>query len=420
MTRRRGVGTRIAAAASGGALTPVDSARRLIRDSVPRIDGVERAGLLAADGRVLAEDVRAGLDVPPFANSAMDGYALRADDTRAAPVSLPVKRRIAAGEAGGELPAGEAARIFTGAAMPQGADAVAMQENCRAGDGEVAVLKPVAPGEHVRAAGDAVRAGDLLFRAGRRLRPQDIGVLASVGRADVPVRRKLRVGLLATGNELAAPGTPLLPGQIYNGNFHALASALRNMPVDFADLGIAADDLEHTRLALLAASAEVDCIITTGGVSVGDEDHVRAAVESEGELRLWKLAIKPGKPLAYGKVRQTTFFGLPGNPVSAFVTFCLIVRPALFRMMGAAGAAPAGYRLPAGFSSPPSGNRQEYLRATVEVDTDGNEQALPFDNQSSGAGASLSRSSGLLVVPPDTAVEPGDRLIFIPWSELLA
>ncbi len=405
---------------SGSALTPVDAACRQIWETVPQISGVESVDLLAARGRILERDIHAGIDVPPFANSAMDGYALRAADVRTVPVSLPVNRRIAAGQAGDALPVGEAARIFTGAALPEGADAVVIQENCRAGDGEVTVLAPVMPGDHVRAAGDAVREGDLLFGGGHRLQPQDIGVLASIGCADVPVRRKLRVGLLATGNELAAPGTPLLPGQIYNGNFYALASMLQNMPVELADLGIAADDLEQTRQTLLEASSRVDSIITTGGVSVGDEDHVRAAVESEGELQLWKLAIKPGKPLAYGTVRQTAFFGLPGNPVSAFVTFCLIVRPALFRMMGAAAAVPAGYRLPAGFSRPSGGNRQEYLRVTVEVDTDGGEQALPFDNQSSGAGSSLSRSSGLLVVPPHTAVEPGDRLVFIPYSELLA
>lgn len=405
---------------SGSALTPVDAACRQIWESVPQISGVESVDLLAARGRILERDIRAGIDVPPFANSAMDGYAVRAADVRTAPVCLPVNLRIAAGQAGGKLPAGEAARIFTGAALPEGADAIVIQENCRAGEGEVTVLKAVVSGEHVRVAGDAVRAGDLLFRAGHRLQSQDIGVLASVGCFEAAVRRKLRVGLLATGNELAAPGNPLLPGQIYNSNFFALAGLLQTMPVELADLGIAADDLESTRQTLLEASTGVDCIITTGGVSVGDEDHVRAAVESEGELQLWKIAIKPGKPLAYGKVGQTAFFGLPGNPVSAFVTFCLIVRPALFRMMGAAAAAPTGYRLPAGFSSPGSGSRQEYLRAAVEVGSDGSEQVLPFDNQSSGAGSSLSRSSGLLVVPPHTAVEPGDRLIFLPWSELLA
>ena len=404
----------------GSALTPVDAACRRIWETVPQISGVESVDLLAARGRILEREIRAGIDVPPFANSAMDGYAVRAADVRTTPVSLPVKLRIAAGQTGGKLSAGEAARIFTGAALPEGADAVVIQENCRAGEGLVTVLEPVVSGEHVRIAGDAVRAGDLLFRSGHRLQPQDIGVLASVGCREAAVRRKLRVGLLATGNELAAPGNPLLPGQIYNSNFFALASMLQNLPVDLADLGIAADDPERTRQTLLAASADVDCIVTTGGVSVGDEDHVRGAVEREGELQLWKIAIKPGKPLAYGKVRQTTFFGLPGNPVSAFVTFCLIVRPALFRMMGAAAAAPSGYRLPAGFSSPKSGSRQEYLRAAVEVDSDGSEQVLPFDNQSSGAGSSLSHSSGLLVVPPHTAVEPGNRLVFIPYSELLA
>ncbi len=412
---------------SGSALTPVDSACRLIWDSVPRIAGAETVDLLAARGRLLAEDVRAGIDVPPFANSAMDGYAVRAGDVRAAPITLPVNRRIAAGQTGGELPVGEAARIFTGAALPEGADAVVMQENCQTGDGKVTVVKPVSPGEHVRAAGDALRAGDPLFRAGHRLLPQDVGVLASIGCADVLVRRKLRVGLLATGDELIAPGKPLQPGQIYNGNFFVLTSLLRNLPVAPFDLGVAGDDLEQTRRILLDAAGEVDCIVSTGGVSVGDEDHVRAAVESAGELQLWKLAIKPGKPLAYGRIRQAqdearhaTFFGLPGNPVSAFVTFALIVRPALFRMMGGTATAAAGYRLPTGFSSPASGDRQEYLRAAVVTDAQGNQQVRPDENQSSGAGFSLSRSSGLLVVPPHTAVERGDRLMFIPYSELLA
>ena len=405
---------------SGNALTPVETACRLIWEDVPRLGGVENLALDAAPGRILARDVRAGIDVPPFANSAMDGYALRASDARSTPVELAVKLRMAAGESGGVLAAGEAARIFTGAALPEGADAVAPQENCRASEGRVAVLQAVAPGENVRQAGDAVRAGELLFQAGHRLLPQDIGTIAATGLAEVAVRRKLRVALLATGSELVAPGKPLRAGQIYNGNVLALASLMRNMSVAVSDLGIAADDLDGTRRILLEASANADCIITSGGVSVGEEDHVRAAVECEGELRLWKLAIKPGKPLAYGKVGQSVFFGLPGNPVSAFVTFCLIAKPALMRMMGANASAPRAYRLPAGFTRPRSGNRQEYLRVAVATDSAGEQQVLPFVNQSSGAGASLSHSDGLLVVPPHTAVEPGDRLKFIPYSELLA
>ena len=405
---------------NGSKLTPVDTACRLILQSAPRIRGETRVGLLAARGRILAADVHADIDVPPFANSAMDGYAVRTGEVRQAPLELPVNRRIAAGEAGGILPRGEAARIFTGAEMPAGADAVVIQENCRAGDGQVTILKPASPGEHVRAAGDAMRKGELLFRAGHRLLPQDIGVLAATGRAEVVVRRKLRVALLATGDELVPPGNPLGPGQIYNGNFHALASLLQHLPVTLVDLGIAGDDAPGTAAALRDAATRADCIITTGGVSVGDEDHVRAAVEREGELRLWKLAIKPGKPLAYGKVGEATFFGLPGNPVSAFVTFCLIVRPALLAMMGAVALAPMTYRLPAGFAAPTSGSRQEYLRASVHGDENGVDVVTPDRNQSSGAGSSLSRSSGLLVVPPHTAIEPGDRLSFIPYSELLA
>lgn len=404
----------------GSSLTPVDAACRMIWNDVPRISGVEQVGLAAAGGRILAEDFRAAIDVPPFANSAMDGYAVRAGDVAKAPVRLPVRRRIAAGESGGELPRGEAARIFTGAAMPAGADAVAIQENCRAEPDGVTILETVSPGEHVRAAGDAVRAGELLFSAGHRLLSQDIGVLASLGGASVPARRKLRVALFTTGNELVAPGNPLGPGQIYNGNYYALASLLRALPVELIDLGIAGDDLKGTRALLRKAAACADCIISTGGVSVGEEDHVRAAVESEGELRLWKLAIKPGKPLAWGKLRNAGFFGLPGNPVSAFVTFCLIVRPALLAMMGGVAAAPAAYRLPAGFAAPRSGGRQEYLRASLLTDDQGRQRLFPAANQSSGAGSSLSCSQGLLVVPPHTAIAPDELLEFIPYSELLA
>ncbi len=409
---------------SGGTLTPVDTARRLIVDSVPRIRASKRVGLPAAGGRILASDLRAEIDVPPFANSAMDGYALRAADARQTPVTLPVNLRIAAGQAGGSLPAGGAARIFTGAMMPAGADAVVIQENCRAGNGEVTVLRPAAPGQHVRGAGDAIRGGEPLFPAGHRLLPQDIGVLASAGHAEIPVRRKLRVALLSTGNELVAPGGPLGPGQIYNGNLHSLAGLLRRLPVKRIDLGITGDSLADTRAALIDAASRADCVISTGGVSVGEEDHVRAAVESEGELRLWKLAIKPGKPLAWGTVRETSFFGLPGNPVSAFVTFCLIVRPALLAMMGGAVPAlamtPRGYWLPAGFAAPVSGERQEYLRVSLVTGENGIESVRPDPNQSSGAATSLSRSDGLLVVPPRTAVREGDRLRFIPYSEWLA
>ncbi len=414
----------------GGGLAPVETALGLILESVPRIAGGETVGLLSARGRILAEDIASATDVPSFANSAMDGYALRAADARTVPVTLPVTRRLAAGGAGGTedvLPAGEAARIFTGAALPAGADAVAIQENCRAADGEVTILKAAAPGDHVRAAGNAIHAGERLFESGHRLLPQDIGTLASIGRAAVAVRRKLKVALLATGDELARPGETLAPGQIYNGNFFALASLLQALPVELIDLGTAADNLADTRRLLAEAAAKADCVISTGGVSVGEEDHVRAAVERAGELRLWKLAIKPGKPLAFGKIRHpaepdrhTVFFGLPGNPVSAFVTFVLIARPALLRMMGNAAPGATGYPLAAGFSRPPTGARQEYLRVTLTPGDDGEWRVIPDGNQSSGAGSSLSRSSGLLVVPPHTVVEPGNRLIFLPWEQLLA
>lgn len=400
-------------------LTPIDQALDRLLASLRPIEERETVPILGARGRILAVAIEAGMDVPPHDNSAMDGYAVRALDTTGAEVTLPVGQRIAAGQIGDPLRAGEAARIFTGAPMPDGADAVVMQENCSVSGDRVTILQAVEPGENLRRAGEDIKTGATLFEAGHRLRSQDIGLIASLGIAEVTLTRRLRIALMTTGDELVQPGTELKPGQIYNSNFYSLSSLLQAFDAEVIDLGVVGDDFESTRQALAAAAKSVDCIISTGGVSVGEEDHVKAAVAAEGTLELWKLAIKPGKPLAAGKVRGTQFFGLPGNPVSAFITFVLIVRPCLLRMSGCDSLVPASFYLPAAFARPESGQRQEYFRVTVQAGEDSKQSLLPFNNQSSGVGSSLSGADGLAIIPAYTSVAVGDSLEYIPFAELL-
>tara|TARA_B110000858_G_scaffold115070_1_gene131499 strand:- start:10180 stop:11235 length:1056 start_codon:yes stop_codon:yes gene_type:complete len=350
----------------------------------------------------------------------MDGYALNSADLDSENVQLKITQRIAAGEVGRQLSSGEVARIFTGAPVPEGADAVVMQENCEVSGDVLKVLQEhVRPGENLRQAGDDIQAGELILAQGHRLKPQDIGLLASIGLESVSVTRRLRVSLLTTGDELMQPGTQLKAGQIYNSNYFTLHALLKGLQIEVLDGGIVADDFEGTRQALKEAAATSDCVITTGGVSVGEEDHVKAVVEQEGELQLWKLAIKPGKPLACGKIATTQFFGLPGNPVSAFVTFALLVRPCLLRMLGGKRTAPNTYRVAVDFAASKSGERQEYLRCKLVENADGVASLQALQKQSSGVATSLSQADGLGVVPPHTAVTIGDSLEFIPFSELL-
>lgn len=398
-------------------LTPIDTALEQVAKQLPVISDCETVSLLAASGRVLAADCVSAIDVPGHCNSAMDGYALRVADLSAATPVLRVAQRIAAGELGRQLEAGEAARIFTGAPVPEGADAVVMQENCSVEGDSVKVLQKVVRGENLRQAGDDIQAGALILAAGHRLRPQDIGLLASIGMDTVGVVRKLKVCLLTTGDELVQPGTQLKAGKIYNSNYYTLRALLQGLQVEVLDGGIVGDDFEGTRAALLAASEQSDCVITTGGVSVGEEDHVKAVVEKEGIIQLWKLAIKPGKPLACGKLADKQFFGLPGNPVSAFVTFALFVRPCLLAMLGST-AAPLKFQMAAGFAMRESGERQEYLRCRIGPDENGVASLQVLRNQSSGVAATLSQADGLAIVPPYTAVAIGDSLEFIPFSEL--
>ncbi|NKB32591.1 MAG: molybdopterin molybdenumtransferase MoeA [Pseudomonadales bacterium] len=400
-------------------LTPINQAFETLLGSLTSIEESESVSLIECSGRVLANDLVSTVNVPPLTNSAMDGYAVRTADLSSEPTLLKVSQRIAAGEVGTALVAGEAARIFTGAPLPEGADAVVMQENCEVENDSVRILQNVTSGENLREAGEDIRAGATLLRAGHRLLPQDIGLAASTGATELTVKRKLKVAVMTTGDELVPPGNELEPGQIYNSNYFSLAALLRQLDCEVEELGVVVDDLETTKQVLFGAAEKADCILSTGGVSVGEEDHVKAAVEANGHLDLWKLAIKPGKPFASGKVGNTQFFGLPGNPVSAFVTFLLLVKPCLLKMLGCQNYEFQKYPVVAGFESKASGERQEYIRASLHHQDNGRVEVKPFVNQSSGVGASLSSAQGLAIIPPYTSVAFGDALEFIPFTELL-
>ncbi|WP_409026420.1 gephyrin-like molybdotransferase Glp [Janthinobacterium sp. SUN098] len=377
---------------------------------------VELVDTMRANGRVLATAQTSTLNVPERDNTQMDGYAVRASDCASGAASLPVSQRIAAGHVGQPLQPGTAARIFTGALIPEGADCVVMQEQCTAADGVVTVNHVPKAGEWVRRQGEDIRAGGIILGAGRRLRSQEMGLAASVGLAQLPVLRKLRVAVFFTGDELAMPGEPLAPGAVYNSNRFTLRGLLENLGCEITDLGIVPDSLEATRAVLRQAAQGNDLIITSGGVSVGEEDHIKPAVEAEGRLNMWQIAVKPGKPLAFGEVREAFFIGLPGNPVSSFVTFLLFVRPFILRLQGVAGnLAPRSYKLPAAFERLKADKRNEFLRAKVN---DEGELEL-FANQSSGVLTSTVWGDGLIDCPPGLSIARGDMLRFIPFNELL-
>lgn len=364
--------------------------------------------LLDALGAVLAGDITAGIDVPAEDNSAMDGYALRAAD---AGRPLPVSQRIPAGTAPKPLAPGSAARIFTGAPVPEGADVVVMQEDCSEVDGLLHIESEVQAGDNIRPRGQDLTRGSTVLRAGRILRPQDLGLLASIGVATVEVYTPLKVAMVSTGDELVEPGEgeALRTGQLYNSNRYMLAALLRRLGMEVVDGGILPDDGPATGAAFERLAGEADCIISSGGVSVGEEDHVKAQVERLGELTLWRLAIKPGKPLAFGHVCGTPFIGLPGNPTSSFVTFCLVARPFLLKAQGAIELEPKVFPARAGFEVKRAGTRQEYLRVSLEREGDVL-VARRFSNQSSGVLSSVCYSDALAVVPVGQTVREGDEL----------
>ena len=372
----------------------------------------ERVPLADAQGRVLAADLIAGLDLPPWPNSAMDGYALRVSDWSGEP--LPVSQRIFAGQAPQPLTPGTCARIFTGAPVPDGADCVEMQENAEVlTDERVRFSQPLKLGQNIRPRGQETLTGDKVLARGTRLGPIELGLAASLGLAELDVVRRARVAVLSTGDELIEPGQPLGPGQIYNSNRVLLCSWLKRLECEVIDAGILPDDLELTRAALGGLS-QVDLILSTGGVSVGEADFLGHALREDGELSLWKLAIKPGKPLTFGHYRGVPVIGLPGNPASTLVTFALLARPYLLRRQGVADVTPMQFPVPSGLVWHKPGMRREYLRGRLE-----NGRAIAYSNQSSGVLRSAAWADGLIEIREGTTVAEGDPVTFIPLSEVL-
>ncbi|MFM0054504.1 molybdopterin molybdotransferase MoeA [Paraburkholderia phytofirmans] len=400
------------------------------------IAGTESIPTLEALNRVLAADVTSPLDVPPMNTSSMDGYAIRTADLTAQGNSrLPVSQRIPAGHAPQPLKPGTAARIFTGATVPPGADAIVMQEQTEAAGADVAILHSPQPGEWITAQGADIRSGSVILPAGTRLTPQALGLAASVGCAELVVRRRVKVAVFFTGDELTMPGEPLKPGAIYNSNRFTLRGLLEKLGCEVTDYGIVADKLDATRATLREAAVAHDLILTCGGVSVGEEDHVKPAVEAEGRLAMWQIAMKPGKPLAFGAVRraaqrgetateqsasasaptETFFIGLPGNPVSSFATFLLFVRPFILTLAGVQTVAPRALSLRADFTQSKADRRNEFLRA--RINPAGGLDLFP--NQSSAVLTSTVWGDGLIDNPPNHAISAGETVRFIPFSELL-
>lgn len=397
----------------------VDEALAFLLAGARPVAGTEQVPTLAATGRVLAQAQHSTFSVPSVDNTSMDGYAVYAADCASGEARLPVSQRIPAGSMPQPLARGTAARIFTGAPIPPGADAVVMQERC-AQDGDAVIVRHrPAPGEWVRRVGEDIRAGSEILAAGMKLRPQDTGLAASVGIAALPLHRRLKVAVFFTGDELVMPGEPLPPGRIYNSNRFTLNGLLQLFGCEVTDYGIVPDRLEATRAVLRQAAAGNDLIVTSGGVSVGEEDHIKPAVEAEGRLSMWKIAVKPGKPLAFGEVNagaghKAHFIGLPGNPVSSFVTFLIFVRPFLLRCQGVARVEPLGYPLRADFDWAKPDPRREFLR--VKLNAAGGLDL--YTNQSSAVLTSAVWGDGFIDNPAKSAIRRGDMVKFLPYSEL--
>ncbi|MGE4330676.1 molybdopterin molybdotransferase MoeA [Diaphorobacter sp.] len=406
-------------------LKPLDEALADLLAQATPLAGTDTVNTFDADGRVLAQAATSPLQVPPSDNSSMDGYAVRCADVPASGVELLVSQRIPAGSFGTPLAAGTAARIFTGAPVPAGADAIVMQEDCEALDGErVRVNAVPAPGQWIRRAGEDITLGAQVLAAGTRLTPAELGLAASIGLGRLQVARRPRVALFSTGDELVMPGdvppAQMKPGAIYNSNRFFLRAMLLRLGCEVSDLGIVPDRREATVAALRQAASGHDLILTSGGVSVGEEDHIKPAVESLGRLDLWQIAMKPGKPFAYGQIAHGSgsahFMGLPGNPVSSFVTFGLLVRPFVLRLQGVRDVAPKAIAATAGFDWPRADKRREFLR--VRQGVDGTLEL--FANQSSGVLTSAAWADGVVDNPAGQTIARGDRVRFLPFAELLS
>ena len=402
-------------------LKPLDEALAELLAQAAPLPGSDTVATFDADGRVLLHDAVSPLQVPPQDNSSMDGYAVRRADIAAAGVELPVSQRIAAGASGGPLVPGTAARIFTGAPVPEGADAIVMQEDCEALEGErVRVNTVPAPGQWIRRSGEDITRGSTVLAAGTRLTPAELGLAASIGLAQLAVARRPRVALFSTGDELVMPGEvppdQMKPGAIYNSNRFFLRAMLLRLGCEVSDYGIVPDRRDATVAALRDAGGAHDLILTSGGVSVGEEDHIKPAVESLGRLDLWQIAMKPGKPFAYGRVGGAHFMGLPGNPVSSFLTFALLVRPFLLRLQGVRDLAPRALSATAHFDWPRADKRREFLR--VRQGAAGGLEL--FANQSSGVLTSAAWGDGVVDNPAGQTIARGDAVRYIPFAELLS
>ncbi|HWD58545.1 MAG TPA: gephyrin-like molybdotransferase Glp [Stellaceae bacterium] len=407
--------------AFGGTLLGVDAALALIAERVTPVVGEETVPLAAAAGRILAHDLVAGMDVPPHANSAVDGYAIaHADLSPDSTTVLPVTGRAAAGHPlGRTIERGEAIRIFTGAPMPEGADTVMMQEDCVLAGGKVTLQSGIKQGANRRHAGEDVAKGAVALAAGRRLKPAGLGLAAALGHDRLVVRQPLRVALLSTGDEVREPGTALPPGAIYDANRVMLASLLQGLGCGVSDLGIVADREAALADTLAAASAEHDLIVTSGGVSTGEEDHVKTAIEQLGRLDFWRLAIKPGRPVALGQVKGVPLIGLPGNPVAAALTFAILGRPLILRLAGAAAEVPALFRVRAAFAYKKRPGRREYVRASLGRDGD-TVTAHKYPKDGAGILSSLVGTDGFVIIDEAAdGLRPGAMVDFLPYAGTL-
>ena len=408
--------TSVADSCASPGLISVEQAIENILAKAEPVEQIEQVDILEALNRVLAEDLFSTIDVPGYDNSAMDGYAVHSEDCQSPGCMLPVTQRIPAGQVGSALEAGSAARIFTGAPVPEGADAVVMQEMCVQEGNNVTLNTIVKAGSNVRRAGEDIARGEAVLHAGKRLRAQELGLLASVGLAEFKVKRRLKVATFFTGDEIVTPGQPLAPGQIYNSNRYTLRGLLQTMDCEVIDLGIVPDTLEATVDVLKRAAKGADLVITSGGVSVGEEDYVRIALEELGELSMWRIAMKPGKPVAFGKVGDALFMGLPGNPVSVFVTFLLFARALILKLQGAGEYLVKPVSVIADFDWQKV-KRQEYLRVRL-MHKDNRAMAQLYPHQGSGVLSSASWADGLVEVKMGKDIKKGEIVNYLPFEGL--
>ncbi len=401
-----------------GQLRSVDAMLDELLNKTTPIKETINVDITKALGKILAADVVSNIDVPPHDNSAVDGYAINLSDYRIdQEITLPISQRIPAGSIPERLQPGTAARIFTGATVPADATAVVMQEDCSEQDNQVTLPSDITLSQNIRPQGQDIKTDQVILKQGHRIRAQDMGLMASIGIADVTIYRPLKVAILSTGDELIEPGKIATEGQIFNSNRYTLIGLLKGFGFDIVDLGIIKDTLHETLAALTEAANSADVIITSGGVSVGEEDHVKAAIKQLGELDLWKLAIKPGKPFAYGRIADTPILGLPGNPGAVFVTFCILARPFLLKSQGAARIEAHSFKLPLGFNLSKPGKRREYLRTRINY-VNGEAFIENHSNQSSGVLSSASWADGFAIIPEHTAPQKGELVEFSPFSEL--